>query len=90
MGVVDFNRVRPGLSTQSGLCRIPRHQREHVFHRGLQTREHGAADDAVPDVQFDEMRHLKKCGQVCVVQTVTRIDAQAEFVRQLRGRNEAT
>ena len=43
------------------------HQAQHVFDGGCQTRHHGATDDAVADVQFDQVRHAVHQRQVLVV-----------------------
>ena len=68
--------------------RVSRHDPQHFLHGGTQADEHRAADNAVADVQLDEMRHAKKRGQVFAVQTVARVDLEAERVRLLRGADQ--
>lgn len=55
-------RVHSGLTALVTL-----HRGEHVAHGLTQTGEDGAADDAVADVQFHEMRHGEKCLHILVV-----------------------
>ena len=53
------------------------HGQQHLAHGGGQANHQGAADNAVPDVQFDQMRHLAQHGNVAVIQAMTGVDSQA-------------
>ena len=46
--------------------------------RGAETDEHGARHDAVPNVQFGQMRHDEQLAQVFGGQAVPGIDLQSE------------
>ena len=50
------------------------HQPQHLFHRCFQTDEQSSADDAMTDVELDEVRHAVEQWQVLVIQTVAGID----------------
>ena len=53
---------------------------QHFSYGAVKADEHGAADDAVADVQLDHVRHRKKSLGVFVVETVTGIDFKAELM----------
>ena len=50
------------------------HELQHLPNSALQTDEHRAAEDAVADVEFHEMRHVKKRWQIVAVQSVPGVD----------------
>src|ERR1017187_4277397 len=80
------------LKTQDSFYSVPvaRHQPQQVLHGGGEPNRDGAADDAVADVQLDQVRHLMQQRQIVVVQAVPGIDLQAERVRLLRRGNQSS
>src|SRR5687768_2565508 len=71
------------------LVRIPRHELFHFTDRSGQTDASGTGNDAVADVQFREMRHFEKPGDIMVVDPVTRVDLEAAGMTLL-GRHRET
>src|SRR6266542_1180278 len=69
--------------------RIACHRGEHFLHGCVQANEDRAADDAVPDVQLDQMRDGLECGHVPDVQAMPGVDLQSKFMRLGGGRPES-
>ena len=57
------------------------YRREHFLYGDGQPDRNRAADDAVPDIQFDQVRNLKQPGNVCIAKTMPRVDAQTRLTR---------
>jgi hypothetical protein len=57
------------LQTQDSFASSPVvcHQPQHLLHGGLQTHRDGAADDAVADIQLDQVRHAVHQREVTIV-----------------------
>src|ERR1035437_3561044 len=68
---------------------VVRHQPQHLLHGGRESNRDGAADDAVADVQLDEVRHAMQQRQILVVEAVPGVDLQAERVRLLRAGDQS-
>ena len=81
--------VLAGQASRLTSTAITLHQPPHVFHGGCQTRHHGPADNAVADVQFDQVRHPEQRRQIFVVQSVPGVHLEPERVRLFRTGNEA-
>ena len=54
------------------------HQPQHFLHGGRQADGQGAADNAVADVQLDQVRNLKQRREVLVIQPMAGVDLQAQ------------
>ena len=74
----------PGSALVSG------HQDEHFLDCLLNSDADGSADNAVSDVQFDQVGHAVQEVQVRVVEAVTGIDLQSEGMCPLRRRRETS
>src|SRR5688572_127921 len=55
----------------------------HLSHRLFQTHKHGASDDAVTDVELDDLGDLRQPLGVSVCEAMSRIDADPQLIRQL-------
>ena len=59
-----FDDIDAGAqNSRHGSARIILHQLEHFNHRGGQVDKQGPADDAVTNVEFHEIRNLKRAGR---------------------------
>lgn len=61
---------------------------QHFLDGGRDSDEHRPADDAVPDVQLDQVRHGEERGNVFVIQTVPGIHPQSQVMSLARGVDE--
>src|SRR5688572_2303417 len=55
------------------------HGGQHFADSGFEADEYGAADNAVADIQFGEMRDRLEQPNVLVIQSVAGVDFQAQF-----------
>src|SRR5216117_207035 len=64
------------------------HQGQHFLHGIGQTDKYRAAHDAMPDVEFNQVRNAQQVGQVLAVQSVAGVDSEAQQRRLLRPGDE--
>src|SRR5207253_8563517 len=64
------------------------HQRKHFLHGVGQTDDDRAADDAMPNVEFNQVRYAQQVWQVLAVQSVAGVDPEAQQRRLLRPGEE--
>lgn len=78
--------VQPGSGGDEDRRRRPRWLIHQFFHFADSLKEpdhHGSSDDAVADVEFDDLRQPGEPFYVLVGQAVAGIDPESEFVGQL-------
>src|SRR5262245_14658205 len=70
------------------LAGIPSHGLEYLLDRGAQCDEDGTADDGMPDVEFNQVRHEVKQLEISNGQSVPGVDLQPQLMRPFRRRRQ--
>lgn len=65
------------------------HPRFHFPHRFLNSGKERTAHDAVPDVEFMQMRQRTNLGDIHVIDTMTGINDQAELMGLHRSKSQS-
>src|SRR5207247_1939769 len=74
----------PKIMLHASSATIVLHQRKHFLHGVGQTDKDCAAHDAMPNVEFNQVRNAQQVGQVLAVQSVAGVDPEAQPPRLLR------
>src|SRR6266516_6946783 len=78
----------PRIMTHASGSTVAFHQCEHFLHGVGQADKYRAAYDAMPDVEFNQVRDAQQNGQVLAVQCVSGVDPKAQQRRLLRSADE--
>src|SRR5437016_4735531 len=63
------------------------HQTEHVFDGTVHAHKQRTADDAMTDIQFNQMRHAVQHWNIFIIQTMTRVYFQPQVMSLLSAGN---
>src|SRR6266536_2575200 len=78
----------PRIMLHDSSSTIVFHQRKHFLHGVGQADNYRAAYDAMPDVEFNQVRDAQQNGQVLGIQPVSGVDPEAQQRRLLRSADE--
>src|SRR5258708_2475293 len=86
--ILNWKKSQPTIRI-FGLAAITLHLAEHLLYRRGKPNGNGSADNAVADVQFNQMRHGEQQANVLIIQSVTRIDSEAKDIGVVRRCDKA-